>query len=105
MVGGVVKCGTLGRDEDEHALMFFRIYLVLVLLCCGNIVNAQTWNPRPGWKDSYAVGGVCYCDSNGYDHGLDQKEADTPIGPQNVVDICNAITRVLGEGAQDGRIP
>ena len=69
------------------------------------VANSQTWNPRPGWKDSYAVDGVCYCDSNGYDHGLDTKSADTPIGPQNVVNICEAIERVLGDGPTQGRIP
>ena len=66
---------------------------------------AQTWNPNLGWKDSYAVGGKCYCDSNGYDHNLDSKFAETPIGSQNVVDICEAIERVLGYGALEGRIP
>jgi hypothetical protein len=70
-----------------------------------SIVNAQTWNPTLSWKDSYAVAGKCYCDSNGYDHNLDSKFADTPIGKQNVVDICEAIERVLGKGPADGRIP
>ena len=78
---------------------------LLVLTCLPSLVSAQQWNPRPGWKDSYAVGGKCYCDSNGYDHGLDTKSADTPIGRQNVVDICETIERVLGEGPQQGRIP
>ncbi len=63
------------------------------------------WNPKPGWKDSYAVGGKCYCDSNGYDHGLDEKTAPTPQGTKNVVDICNAIKAKLGSGPSSGRIP
>ena len=69
------------------------------------LANSQTWNPNLGWKDSYAVAGKCYCDSNGYDHNLDSKFADTPIGSQNVVDICEAIERILGNGPVDGRIP
>lgn len=78
---------------------------MLLLACVPSLVAAQEWNPQPGWKDSYAVGGRCYCDSNGYDHGLDTKTALTPIGVQNVVDICETIERVLGEGAEEGRIP
>jgi len=82
--------------------VYFSSTLIIVLT---NIVNAQTWNPQPGWKDSYAVAGKCYCDSNGYDHNLDSKFANTPIGSQNVVDICNAIESVLGKGPVNGRIP
>jgi len=82
-----------------------KFFITIFLTSVPFIANSQTWNPRPGWKDSYAVGGVCYCDSNGFDHGLDTKSADTPIGPQNVVDICEAIERVLGGGPTQGRIP
>ncbi len=82
-----------------------RISFLILALTLPFLAQAQEWNPRPGWKDSYAVGGVCYCDSNGYDHGLDTKVADTPIGPQNVVDICEAIERVMGSGPTEGRIP
>lgn len=83
-------------------MVFIVATLVLILPASA---GAQTWNPKPGWKDSYAVGGICYCDSNGYDHNLDSKFADTPIGRQNVVDICEAIERVLGDGPSVGRIP
>lgn len=81
-----------------------KFYAVLFIVF-SSIVEAQQWNPRPGWKDSYAVDGQCYCDTNGFDHNLDSKFADTPIGSQNVVDICEAIERVLGDGPVDGRIP
>jgi endo-1,3(4)-beta-glucanase len=67
--------------------------------------HAVVWNPSDNWKDSYAVDGKCYCDSNGYDHGLDTKTAMTPLGVKNVVEICNAITRVLGKGSVNGRVP
>lgn len=77
----------------------------ILLVALPIMASAQVWNPKPGWKDSYAVAGKCYCDSNGYDHNLDTKFADTPIGSQNVVDICEAIERVLGDGPVDGRIP
>ena len=65
----------------------------------------HAWEPRNGWKDSYAVGGQCYCDSSNYDHELDTKVARTPLGMKNVVTICNDLKRVLGEGASGGRIP
>jgi F5/8 type C domain len=81
------------------------ITLSLALLAHGAAVQAQTWNPKPGWKDSYAVGGRCYCDSNGYDHNLDTKTASTPVGVKNVVTICEDIQRVLGSGPTSGRIP
>lgn len=84
----------------QIAILSFSLGIALL-----SVAQAQTWNPQPGWKDSYAVGGKCYCDSNGYDHNLDTKFADTPIGRQNVVDICEAIERVLGDGPADGRIP
>ncbi len=70
-----------------------------------NLAHAQQYNPKPGWKDSYAVGGKCYCDSNGYDHNLDTKTVLTPQGRKNVVEVCEAIARVLGTGATSGRIP
>ena len=60
-------------------------------------------NPRPGWKDSYSVDGVCYCDSNGFDHGADRLRVDTPIGELSVVQICADITSVLGTGRSSGR--
>ena len=78
--------------------------LSLLMLAISLPASAE-WNPRPNWKDSYEVGGRCYCDSNGFDHNLDKKSADTPIGRQNVVKICGDIKRVLGEGPKNGRIP
>lgn len=75
-----------------------------VLLLSATNVSAQ-WNPQPNWKDSYAVGGKCYCDSNGYDHNLRSKSANTPVGRLNVVRICNDIKNKLGSGPRNGRIP
>ena len=60
-------------------------------------------NPRSGWKDSYSVDGVCYCDSNGFDHGADRLRVDTPIGELSVVQICADIENVLGTGRSSGR--
>jgi len=87
----------------QYSFAFYLIFSLLLVSTSSS--HAQEYNPNLGWKDSYSVDGVCYCDSNGFDHGLDTKEADTPIGSQNVVEICAAIERVLGEGAQEGRIP
>jgi hypothetical protein len=66
---------------------------------------ATTYNPKPGWKDSYAVGGKCYCDSNGYDHHLSTRNVWTPQGLKSVVEVCEAITSALGTGATSGRVP
>ena len=66
-------------------------------------VFGQSLNPRSGWKDSYSVDGVCYCDSNGFDHGADRLRVDTPIGELSVVQICADIEEVLGVGRTSGR--
>jgi F5/8 type C domain len=91
-----------GGDMKNYGSFLLRCFSILAII--GN-VSAQQYNPQPGWKDSYAVGGRCYCDSNGFDHGLDTKTAPTPFGSKNVVAICADITRVLGVGPLDGRIP
>lgn len=77
----------------------------ITLAAIGTQAMAQQYNPRPGWKDSYAVDGVCYCDSNGFDHGADELTYNTPIGELSVVQICADITSVLGVGSTSGRIP
>jgi len=82
-----------------------RLALLLLTTLLPAIDALAEWNPRPGWKDSYAVAGRCYCDSNGYDHNLDEKSAVTPIGRLNVVRICADIKARLGEGPGEGRIP
>lgn len=76
--------------------------LGLLTLCSNSFAQ---WNPRPNWEDSYAVDGVCYCNSSNYDHNLDEKSADTPIGELNVVRICEDIQSTLGTGRSSGRIP
>ncbi len=82
----------------------FLLWCFVMLATIGS-VSAQQYNPQPGRKDSYAVDGKCYCDSNGFDHGLDTKTAPTPFGSKNVVAICADIARVLGSGPAVGRIP
>jgi hypothetical protein len=74
-------------------------------LCFSLSTAGQQYDPQPNWKDSYAVDGKCYCDSNGFDHGLDTKTAPTPFGRKSVVQICADIERVLGAGPLQGRIP
>ena len=83
-----------------------KLLAAIALICpFASTLQAENWKPRPGWKDSYSVGGRCYCDSNGYDHGLDSKSANTPIGVLNVVRICEDIRNALGTGPSEGRIP
>lgn len=65
--------------------------------------QAQQWNPQPSWKDSYAVEGRCYCDSN-FDHGLQNKSALTPVGRRSIPQICADIRSAIGNGPQSGRV-
>lgn len=82
---------------------FFSLLILAAIFA--QSTSAQTYNPKPGWKDSYSVGGKCYCDSSNFDHGLDQKTANTPAGVKKVTQICADIKRVLGTGPTSGRIP
>mmetsp|Transcript_14999 Transcript_14999/g.24808 ORF Transcript_14999/g.24808 Transcript_14999/m.24808 type:complete len:295 (-) Transcript_14999:417-1301(-) len=50
-----------------------------------------TQNPSNGWKDSYSVGDRCYCDSNGYDHGIGNVLVQTPCGTMTVIAACDLI--------------
>lgn len=87
---------------DMKSLSFV---LLAVLLCIVSASATAQWKPSIGWKDSYAVNGVCYCDSSNYDHNLDEKTAETPIGRLNVVQICEDIKAAIGFGSANGRIP
>lgn len=78
-----------------------KLFGAIMLFFIGANASAQA----PNWQDSYAVDGKCYCNSSNYDHGLSSKDADTPIGRRNVVDICEDIKSVLGSGPTSGRIP
>lgn len=73
------------------------------------IVLAQTayaWNPRPSWRDSYEVDGICYCDSSNFDHGIGDREIRTPDGyKRSVRQICADISKRYGTGAVDSRVP
>ena len=66
---------------------------------------SQQYNPRLSWQDSYAVDGVCYCNSNGFDHGADRLMVDTPAGRLSVPQVCSDIKDALGVGRSSGRIP
>ena len=88
--------------KKNRAILKCSVVVSTVAYSC--IATAQ-WNPQPGWKDSYAVDGRCYCDSSNFDHNLSSKSADTPLGKKNVVEICNDIRDKLGTGSKQGRIP
>jgi len=79
-------------------------WLAVTLLLASAGAQAD-WNPRPNWQDSYAVGGVCYCNSRDFDHNLDRKSADTPAGRLKVTQICADIEAVVGAGPRAGRVP
>lgn len=70
------------------------------------VSNADAWEPRPGWRDSYAVDGMCYCDSSNYDHGIGKITVPASDGySRSVQQICEDIKSKLGVGAKEGRIP
>lgn len=77
----------------------------LTLCAVGGLLSMNATAQAPNWKDSYSVGGKCYCDSSNFDHGLDTKTAPTPIGELNVKVICADIKAVLGEGPTANRLP
>ncbi len=54
----------------------------------GDIENAPKGN---SWKDSYSVGDQCFCDTNGFDHGIGGKMVDTPSGRKTVRQACAMI--------------
>lgn len=59
-------------------------------LSVSSILWAQTWNPRPGWKDSYEANGFCWCQST-FDHDLNDKKVLINGVPYSVVDICDEL--------------
>ena len=71
-------------------------------LCCFTTAAFAQENPQPGYKDSYAVDGVCYCDSN-FDHGIENVTISTPVGNRTVRQVCDDIRDVLGTGRSSGR--
>jgi len=83
-----------------------RVMALPVLLAVFASSTSHAWKPRPGWRDSYSVDGICYCDSSNYDHGIGDKKVLTPDGlKRSVQQICTDIKSAFGEGAADGRIP
>lgn len=77
----------------------------LLTLCLSTGI-ANAWEPRPGWTDSYAVGGICYCDSTNFDHGIGKIKQLASDGYQRTVEqICADIKTKFGVGALEGRIP
>ena len=80
----------------------FASFLVLSLFA--GAVSA--WQPRPGWRDSYAVAGICYCDSSNYDHGIGKvKPLASDRYQRTVQQVCTDITTKFGVEPQVGRIP
>ncbi len=43
-----------------------------------------------GWKDSYSVGGTCYCATT-FDHEIGEVEVATPDGKKTVREVCERI--------------
>lgn len=83
-----------------------QFWWLVLLFACAESTLARDWNPGPGWRDSYAVDGVCYCDSSNYDHGIGDILISAPDGYQRTVkQVCADILRVFGRGPEQNRIP
>lgn len=80
------------------------LFIALVLLVSS--APALAWKPYKAWRDSYAVGGICYCDSSNFDHGIGDVKVLAPDGYQRSVrQICADIKQKYGDGPVAGRIP
>lgn len=86
-------------------MKFILVAALSIMILHAGAAAAQQFNPQPGWKDSYSVGGKCYCDTNGFDHGIGTQIVATPIGPKPVAQVCADITAKLGTGPTTGRLP
>lgn len=94
------------RQFPSILILYAGLALGLIFDASMSTADAKNWNPGPGWRDSYAVGGVCYCDSSNYDHGIGTKIVTTPDGyERSVRQICSDIQQTIGVGAKSGRIP
>ena len=83
-----------------------RLTVLSVLLVLFMSTAGHAWNPRPGWRDSYAVDGICYCDSSNYDHGIGDVTILSPDGHRrSVQQVCADIKSAFGEGPLEGRKP
>jgi hypothetical protein len=93
------------------AMKLFQRFLIFsallgVVLGVSAVSIAAQWEPRPGWRDSYSVDGVCYCDSSNYDHGIGTKTVLAPDGfRRSVKQVCTDIESRFGKGSRDNRIP
>lgn len=82
-----------------------RCFLVIALWLSLSSI-ALAWKPHPGWRDSYGVDGICYCDTTNFDHGIGDKTVLSPDGfRRSVRQICADIRQRYGQGATQGRIP
>ncbi len=82
--------------------MLIRVLFLLIL----GTQAAFAWTPYAAWRDSYAVDGICYCDSSNFDHGIGDVKVQTPDGyRRSVRQICADINHRFGQGAATGRTP
>ncbi|GAA4276115.1 Ig-like domain-containing protein [Aquimarina mytili] len=57
-------------------------------------IFSQQWNPRhPGWTDSFAARGFCWCNSSNFDHGIGTKTVAINGTPYKIVDICDELKK------------
>ncbi len=80
--------------------------VIVVSIGFAAVTHAFAWEPKPGWRDSYAVDGICYCDTSNYDHGIGTKTVLAPDGfYRSVRQICVDIEDRFGKGSTVNRIP
>ncbi len=70
------------------------ILTTLVICLFAHTLIAQNWNPRhPGWTDSFAANGFCWCSSTNFDHNLDSKTLRINGTNYNIVDVCDELKK------------
>ncbi|MFD2563415.1 Ig-like domain-containing protein [Aquimarina rubra] len=79
---------------------------ILVIFFTANLMFAQQWNPRPGWKDSFEANGFCWCDSSNFDHNLGSKTLSINGTDYNIKDVCDELKKhPLHRNFRDGDPP
>ncbi len=67
---------------------------ILVTLFSFNSLFSQQWNPQhPGWTDSFAANGFCWCNSSNFDHGIGTKTVTINGTNYKIIDICDELKK------------
>ncbi len=67
---------------------------ILITLFSFISLFSQQWNPQhPGWTDSFAANGFCWCNSSNFDHGIGTKTVTINGTNYKIIDICDELKK------------